>query len=546
MAELFITLPDGRTMHYRLTGAPAVIGRDATCEITIDDPSTSRQHARFVPTDRGYVVEDMGSRNGTLVNDLPCGRTPLVDGDRILVGAALAVFRGAGTQSGTAVIIADEEPSSHATRYVPADQALALSRRRLEMICELSERLTTLQDETALLENALSICFETLHFERGAVGIRRRNQRIVDWPVVKNLRGEEGELKISGSLLRRALEHGERAIFTDSGSAPADPTVSMVQHGIRSAMCVPLIHRGQILGVIYGDRTSTSTAYTDEDIDFLAAIAREVSIGLVNSQLLEDQQQMARLSHDLDVARGIQTSLFPKSLPDEDSLSVAARNDPGRRVSGDYYDVIRRDDGRVWCVVADVSGEGVGAALLMANLQAAVRVTIGESDDPGALLTRWNQFVCQNSSQARFVTCILILVDPAEHTLRLASAGHWAPIVVTGASLSAGASPSAGVPRELEIDVGYPLGVVDSAQFKTTTAELGDDPAMIFCYTDGVIEAMDPEEEMFGHERLIKVLANRGDLKPKAIIKHVGRELAAFVGSAQQSDDITMMAIRMG
>ena len=105
---------------------------------------------------------------------------------------------------------------------------------------------------------------------------------MLDWPVVRNLRGSEGELTISHTLLNRALQHGERAILADTGAGNTDPTVSMVQHGIRSAMCVPLHHRNDTIGVIYGDRISTSTTYSTEDIDFLAGIAQQVSVGLIN------------------------------------------------------------------------------------------------------------------------------------------------------------------------------------------------------------------------------------------------------------------------
>ena len=125
----------------------------------------------------------------------------------------------------------------------------------------------------------------------------------------------------------------------------SDPTVSMVQHGIRSAMCVPLMQGKDILGVIYGDRTSTSKVYTDEDIDFFAGIAQQVTIGLINCKLMRDQEQMIRLNHDIDLARRIQKNLFPTDLPNRADLRVAALNEPGARVSGDYYDVIERDDG---------------------------------------------------------------------------------------------------------------------------------------------------------------------------------------------------------
>ncbi len=533
MGELIITLADGRTIRHKLGPHPETLGRDANCEIPTDDPSTSRRHARISPTAMGFIVEDLGSKNGTLVNDKPCTSAALRHGDRILIGATHAVFHDSMSHSTTSVVVADDLTQSRATHYLTRDQRLLLSQRRLEMIYDLSERLTTLQSRDGLLEEAMSICVETLHFERSAIGIRRRNQRAVDWPVVRNLRGAEGELTISRTLLSRALEHGERAIFTDDGAARIDPSVSMVQQGIRSAMCVPLLHGDQTLGVIYGDRLSSSTTYTNEDIDFLAAIARQVSIGLINCQLVDDQRQMIRLNHDLDVARSIQNGLFPTNLPNHAKLKVAALNDPGRRVSGDYYDVIEREDGRLWCLIADVTGEGVAAALQMANLQAAVRVSITEADDPGTLLTRWNRFLCQNATRSRFITCLLALVDPASHVVSFASAGHWPPLVARGVGTP---------PQELDSDAAFPLGVDADTQFPSTRVDIGPDPFVLFCYTDGVSEALDSAGQPFGRERLLRSLADRTDLNPAALVKHVRKQVAGFVGPAEQSDDITMLA----
>ncbi len=538
MADLFFTLPDGRTQTHRLAHGPTVIGRDITCQIVIDDPSTSRKHAQLTPIGDSFVVSDLESRNGTLVNDSPPTSKPLRDGDRVMVGAVLAMYRSGGVNTPTSVIISDDaETKTNATRYVPKEKQLDLSRQRLEMIYELSERLTTLQDRDSLLEEALSICFETLKFERGAVGIKRRDSRAVDWPVVKNLRGSQGELTISRGLLKRAIENGERAIYTDSGNQNIDPTVSMVQQGICSAMCVPLLQGDEILGVLYGDRTSTATAYTDEDIDFLAAIARQITIGLVNAKLMEDQKSMATLQRDLDTARKIQNKLFPRNLPDEPGLSVAALNDPGRRISGDYYDVIRRKDGRIVVVVADVTGEGIAAALLMANLQAAVRATIDEADDPGKLLVRWNNLIYHNASEGKFITCLLMSIDPPTKHMRMASAGHWGPIAIR---------TNGETPAELEVDAGFPLGVVEDAEFETHKVDLGKDPVTLFSYTDGVIEAMDMKEDMYGNDRLIEALRERADATPAAILKHIRKQLTNFAGPAQQSDDITMLAAKIG
>ncbi len=537
MAELLITLSDGRTLRHTLGGAPETIGRDAGCDIPIDDPSASRRHARFTPTPEGYLVEDLGSKNGTLVNDAPCRNTVLRDGDRVMLGAAVAVFRVRESRSTGSVVVSDTGAAeSHATRYVGRDKQLVLSQRRLEMIYELSGRLTMLQGRDELLENAMDICFETLQFERGAIGLRQRKGRGVDWPVVRNLRGREGELTISRTLLSRALEHGERAIFTDVGGGNADPTVSMVQHGIRSAMCVPLLDRNGTLGVVYGDRTTTSTHYSDEDIDFFAAIAGQVSIGLINTRLLEDQKDMIRMSRDLDLARTIQTGLFPRTMPDHDGLRVAALNEPGQGVSGDYYDVIERPDGRCWLLMADVTGEGIAAALLMANLQAAVRVTVDKAEDPGALLTRLNALIHRNTASSKFITALLALIDPKERTVTFSNAGHCPPLLTRA---------DGSRPEEPAHEPNFPLGVVEEAAYKSHKLDLQADPVTFFCFTDGVMEAMNTDGSQYGMDRLLTALAEAADKPPGPLVKHIRKSVSTFVGSAPQSDDITILAARI-
>lgn len=534
MAELHIRLPSGATNRYRLTGVVQTIGRDAGCEIPVDDPSTSRRHARFVPTPQGFIVEDLGSKNGTLVNNAPCTPQTLRDGDEIVLGSVVVQFRDMAAHPPTSVVIADDVPASNATRYASRERQIILPQQRLQMIYDLSERLTTLRDQAGLLDEAMDICFETLQFERGAVGVRRQRGRGVDWPVVRNLRGAEGELTISRTLLSRALELGERAIFTAGDGRTADPTVSMVQHGIRSAMCVPFIHHDEVLGVIYGDRQTTSTVYTKEDIDFLAGIARQVSIGLINWRLLEEQQQMVRLKHDIEVARGIQGGLFPRALPENERIRVAAINDPGQRVSGDYYDLIELPDGRFWCLLADVTGEGVSAALLMANFQAVVRATIEECEDPGILLGRWNTIVCRNTSSSRFITCLLALVDPARRTIRMANAGHHSPMLVRERGV-----------ETLEVEASFPLGVVPHAEYPTGESQVGAEPFTLLVYTDGVIEALDPAGNIYGVDRMKKLLHDVRDINPVVLTRQLRKSVAGFVGEAPQSDDITILAARV-
>ncbi len=537
MAELTITLSDGRTLRHALGPEATVVGRDAGCDLTLDDPSASRRHARILSTPKGFVVEDLGSKNGTLVNERSVSMHVLRDGDRLTIGSTTLVFHHDRLATAGSVTIADEPTSTRATRYIGKDQQLSLSRQRLQLIYGLSHRLTTLQDRDTLLYNAMDICFEMLRFDRGAVGLRRSGTRELEWPVVRNLRHAESGLTLSRTLLTRALEHGERAIYTGEPQADRDPTVSMVQQGIRSAMCVPLMHGDEILGVLYGDRLSAAAPYTQEDIDFFAGIAQQLSVGLINHRLMQDHERMVRMTHELSMARRIQTGLFPTSLPDEPGFQVAALNEPGQRVSGDYYDVIPCGDDCWWCLIADVTGEGMAASLLTANLQAAVRVTAPGSDDPAALLARWNALIHDNTDDGTFITCLLMLVNRGAGKLRVSSAGHPAPFLLR---------EDPPEPEELTLEPAFPLGVAEDAVFPLAEVDLPPAPLTVFAYTDGVVEAMDAERHPYGRERLVARLREHRSARPEALIRRIRKDVSRFVGDAPQSDDLTILCARMG
>ena len=182
-------------------------------------------------------------------------------------------------------------------------------------------------------------------------------RRGIDWPLVRHARGAEGELQISGSIVARVLDNGERAVILDDQHLAANPTESIISQGIRSALCVPLEYRSKIIGVLYGDCVTAGRIYTPEDVDFLAALARQVSIGIVNARLHKEHQVRVALEREIDLARSIQQNLFPMELPAVDNLRVAAANRPGRYVSGDYYDVIDLGENRFALLVAGCDGQ---------------------------------------------------------------------------------------------------------------------------------------------------------------------------------------------
>ncbi len=535
MAELLITTASGRTRTHQLGEATIVLGRDPACDIPLEDLGASRRHASIRFENGVYVITDLGSKNGTLVNDVAVPSQPLHHGDEILIGGAQVVYRDvAPTADQASVVIADETPRQQPTTYSGSVDEGALSHRRLQILYDLADRLTRLRERDDLLNDAMDVCFEMLRFERGAIAVRQTRGNLVDWPVVRNLRGREGELTVSRTILASALTHGERVILNDTADGPIDPTISIVRNNIRSAMCVPLLSEGRNLGVIYGDRVSSGTTYSKEDVDFLAAIARLITTGLVNAQLLKEQKLKLQLEAEMGMARQIQKGLFPATLPDRPNVRVAALNDPGYHVSGDYYDVIPLAGGRIGLLVADVTGEGVAASLLMANLQAAVRLTLPSERPLADLLDQWNGLISVNTDASKFITCLIGILDPAARTLELGLAGHHPPHRVSAAGC-----------MTLEMEPGYPLGVIEDARYATQVFPIGPLPCTIVGYTDGVVEAMNETAELYSTDRLVELLASAEDRSPTAMIERIRSDVRRHSGTQAQSDDITILVVEI-
>ncbi len=536
MASVVVHHANGRVEDYLLRLGSQIVGRDTDCEIVIPDQSISRRHARIYRDPSGdFFIEDNASKNGTFVNGEAVGQRRLSDGDRIMLGAIQLTYRryAPPAPSSTQVVLADK-PNATSASFASASRELVLPRRRLEMLYDLSDRLTCLRDRGELLEDVMDICFETLRFERGLIALKHPRGQEPDWPVVRNLKSDDsGRLTISRTLVNRAMEYGERSIINDPLTDMADPTMSMAEFHIRSAMCVPIMYREEVLGVIYGDLVSNSTTYQQDDVDFLAGLARQLSVGLVNTRLLATEQDKLQLESELALARQIQTDLYPSEPLDTDAVFVAGFNEPGRQVSGDYYDVMPFEDGRIGVVIADVVGKGVSAALLTANLQAAVRVLLPHTQSLPDAMMRWNRLIHTNTDAAKFITAAVGILDPEQRRIEFATAGHFPPCLI---------EPSGDV-TELSADRHFPFGLMPDEAYTSHVAEIPAG-ATLFFYTDGVTEALDSEGQQYGKERLTETLRSHVADDTPDLIRAVRADVNGFVGEAPQSDDITLMAIR--
>ena len=298
-------------------------------------------------------------------------------------------------------------------------------------------------------------------------------------------------------------------------------------------LAVPLVSQGELIGVLnLGPRLSEQD-YSSDDRKLLDNLAAQAAPALRVGQLVREHEAEAvtrqRFEQELEVARLIQQNFLPKELPDLPGWQIAAYYRPAREVGGDFYDVIPLSDGRVAFVVGDVTDKGVPAALVMSATRSVLRASAQRLIEPGVVLERVNEHLCPDMPAKMFVTCLYGVLDPATGLLRFANAGHDLPYVKTADGVV-----------ELRAR-GMPLGLMPGMAYEEKEAVLQPGESVLL-HSDGVVEAHDPERDMFGFPRLKETVADAPG--GQALIDRVLADLDAFTGpSAEQEDDITMVTL---
>lgn len=536
-ASLKIEYADSRLHEVPLVAAETVIGRasnrEQSCNLPLEDQIVSRRHARISRDAKGtWWIEDLQSKNGTFVNDELVKRTRLSNGDRIGIGGCRLVFAAGPAES--RVVLADTPSDvTSMTSAFSATQRLVLPQQRLERLYELNERLTGKFDRDALLGEVLDICMELLRFERAGIAVWKGESHPPQWVHMRGQRGPDGDFRISRSLVDRALNHAERILVNDTAEC-VDPTASMISNRIRSAMCVPMAYHDNVRGVIYGDRVTSAGGYTREDIDFFAALGRMGAMGLANCQLLEEMRQRQQVEIQLNLARQIQNALFPAEPLCTSGVSIDAVNDPGQKISGDYYDYFVRPDGQVVVLVADVSGKGVPASLLTANLQAAVQLTLAQNVGLVESVRDINRLICRNVSEGRFITAIVGLLDPAKRQYTCITAGHPAPYLIEG-----------GAVKPVKTSPALPLGLEPDYEYEPQVIALEGKPSMLVMFSDGIPDAENDAYQPYGLDRLVDVLASSTEKSTADVVGRIRTSIRQFTRNHPQTDDITILAMKL-
>jgi sigma-B regulation protein RsbU (phosphoserine phosphatase) len=420
-------------------------------------------------------------------------------------------------------------PSSNVYNLIERSESYTLE-DQLELLADITQSFASSLDIRETLNNAIQKFMEYLDGEAASIFLLENNGTELV------CRGCAGPVDINGlrlpataGIVGKTVTSRSCQIVRDVTKDPnfaknVDANTGFVT---RSILCTPLIVKNECIGALeLINKRGGDGLFDDRDKHLLGALASAASLAIHNARMADRLVEQERMRKELELAREIQVGLLPESRAE--GFPVNGMNVPAREVSGDFYDFFEREDGLIYFNLADVSGKGMNAALLMAKVSSLLHHLAKEIRDPGELLSRVNEEVCETASHGMFVTIVSGLVDVATRTVRLANAGHQPALI----------HRPDGSFEEIHAEA-PPLGVVPGASFPVATVELTT--GSLYLFTDGVTESMDEHNQPLDMAGLLRVIRNRSTVAASRRLHDIVAEIRR--PQVSQRDDITLMLI---
>ncbi len=529
--------------RYALEAGEYVIGRRSDCQIFVPDMRVSRQHARVVAKGDAWCLEDLGSNNGTYINGARLIETlPIRANDEITIADNRIRVEADGGEdrkgdqrvtilpggSGPVIRSREDRPTMISSGMTSlADQrAVRLIERKLEALTEVLFATAAADSAQTLLEHVVAALLD-LFPQAIDVGVLVENDKTGELEVsVQRRRATSttpaGPLRVPGTIIQHVVD-GQRAVLL--GETAADDTVG-------TRMGAPLAYHGTHYGVVYVE--SAKLGFRQEDVDLLQAIATQVGLAMHATHISAQLAQRERLERDLRVARQIQRSLLPASVPSVPGLDFAVHYEPAYQIGGDFYDFIWHDPKHLGLAIGDVSGKAISAALYMARLTSELRTRAPLEKTPARLLGRVNQDMVALGDDGMFATLVYCIYDLEHRGLVFTNAGHCVPLVRRGTRV---------FPLEADRAHTPPLGVTPTLEAGEARVQLrpGD---LLVVVSDGILEARNPAGEEYGLSRLMARLAEVTG-SAQDVVKAILGDLDVHTQQAAQGDDMTIVAMAL-
>lgn len=541
--------------ELRFTERLVTIGRDGSNVLQLSDPDQmiSRRHAalRCGPTPE---LMDLGSRNATYLNGRrlePQKAYPVHSGDVIRLGPFRVEFHQPPVEPPRSTepdTVEAEAPSVDlfATRYLSRSDAkryqlpdrsasreeLYRAVEELHLLNELALEIGASLDAETIMQRVVRRGIEVLEAEQGLITLLSTTGSDGRPGAMRTMIRIGQEFHLNEHIHAWMLDQNRPLLLNDPRRNPAFRHVQW-NEALRNLISVPLLVRGELRGLLTIYNKKDEEDFTSSDLRLLSIIASQSAQIIENARLFEEQKKLLRVQHEMQVALEIQVNLLPPKPPVIEGYDVAGVSVAAQTVGGDHFDYIPMPDERWALCVGDVSGKGLPAALVMANLQATLRAQTQWSDSVKSCLEGANRLLYESTNRRTFVTLFYGVLEPYSHRFQYANAGHNPPLRYHDGRVEE-------LPRG-----GFVLAGMRSVRYteQALTFAPGD---VLLIYSDGVVEARNAAGDLFGEERLREVLYEHRAASAQRLIDAVMAAVQAHADGTPQADDITMVAVRRG
>jgi len=540
MSELLIYTPDGKKQVVPLRSDRLTLGRSSAADLSFsEDNGLSRLHVAFEREGENWVARDLNSKNGTLVNGTKIKDFKrLVPNDKLGCGHLLIVFAPTRKSVSPVTFVEDgrdieTDPSTIVTSLggVISDPAQGVgSSSAVAALIRAGNELASERPLPELFQFILDLATDAVAARRGVL-LTKENGELVEG-------ASKGEgFKISTTVRDRVLK-GKLSVLVRDTTLDDDlrGQKSIIAQNVRTLIAVPLQAREQVIGLIYVDRPAVRKEFTRDDLNLLTVMANVAAIRIEHTRLAQVEQARILLARELEQAESIQRAALPESPPDVSGLDIAGHNAACRTVGGDYYDFFADSEGHVAAVVADVSGKGMPAALMMMAFQARTQTLFQTVPVvPGTLkrsMEQLNRITTVKCPEGRFITAFACVVDSNTGGVEWCCAGHNPPLIIrrdgSWETLRGG---------------GPIIGLFPDEIYEQRHAVLAEGD-LLAIYSDGISEASSPEGVEFDVPNLAAALVDNRQRGAKEIIDGVLDRVRAWTHGAPPEDDITLVIVR--
>lgn len=544
-ATLTIT-EDDQIWHAELKPKGTLIGRLPGCDIILHSKGVSREHARISQDPFGrWIIEDLNSHNGIHVNGKQVEVYAIVPGEMVYIGSAALCIE----QTLARKIEQDDsvKSASFTLDYTDAEVVAnktskegVFSQHYLKHLNEINDRFTKLTDISALYPAVCAFMSQAAKTAAVVLRLPANSELCTESPEFLACHfgnDPDGEpthdmtnLYLSQRVLETVRTSGRIVMAHSTQAAKTDLLLTVADvHNPRTVICAPLSPSSDTVDLLYIDTPSDHTSA--DTFEFVQAVSQQIFLIRKNLLFMKAKAEGEVINRQLSLAQDIQAKLVPRELQGRFDVDIAVSYEPAMWVGGDYYDVWSLENGQIAFAVGDVSGKGLPAAMIMTNLQAALRTTMNFCSELTTVIQHVNKHLCKNLRDDMFVTFFLGLFDPKENKLKYINAGHIEPILK---------SPSEEA-RFLEGAKNIPLGIVEQP-FEMVEETIPVDTSLLVV-TDGVTETFSPDGEEYGTERLVELINNSQVQSAEEIVQLVNSEVSSFRKSLARQDDTTIFAL---